>query len=70
MCLAEKKASDADQREDKIDFEIVTLLQTETYALDDLVNAIATGTDNECLERIRALLDAGKIKTDGKNYYL
>jgi ATP-dependent DNA helicase RecQ len=70
VCLAEKKANDADQLEDKIDFEIVTLLQTETYALDDMVNAIATGTDNERLERIRALLDAGKIKTDGKNYYL
>ncbi|MNE61548.1 ATP-dependent DNA helicase RecQ [compost metagenome] len=70
VCLAEKKASDADQLEDKIDFEIITLLQTETYALDELVNAIATGADNERLERIRTLLDAGKIKTDGKNYYL
>lgn len=70
VCLAEKKADDADQLEDKIDFEIATLLQVEMHTIDTLVSAIATGTENERLERIRALLDAGKIKTDGKNYYL
>jgi ATP-dependent DNA helicase RecQ len=70
VCLAEKKADDADQLEDKIDFELITLLQSEMYALDVLINAVVTGTENERLDRIRALLDAGKIKTDGKNYYL
>ncbi len=30
------------------------------------VNAIKVGAENEILDRIRELLDAGKIKTDGK----
>ncbi|WP_316810205.1 RecQ family ATP-dependent DNA helicase [Pedobacter heparinus] len=70
VCLAEKKLDDAAVLDDKIDFEIVSLLQSGTYALDVLISTVATGTENERLERIRELLDAGKIKTDGKNYYL
>lgn len=70
VCLAEKKADDAAMLNDKLDFEIVTLLQSESYLLDVLVNAVTAGTENERLGRIRELLDAGKIKTDGKNYYL
>jgi len=70
ICLAEKKADDLDQLSDMIDFEIVTLLQSQGHVLDDLVNAIKAGAENEKLNRIRELLDAGKIKTDGKNYYL
>ncbi|MGY4384293.1 ATP-dependent DNA helicase RecQ [Pedobacter sp. UYP24] len=70
VCLAEKKADDYEQLEDRIDFEIATLLQTQPYALDDLVTQIAAGTEQERLDRIRVLLDAGKIKTDSKNYYL
>lgn len=70
VCLAEKKTSDADELEDKIDFELATLLQVEMHTLDSLVTAITAGTEHERLERIRILLDAGKIKTDGKNYYL
>lgn len=70
VCLAEKKTDDADQLEDKIDFGIITLLQTDMHTLDVLVPALTAGTETERLERIRILLDAGKIKTDGKNYYL
>jgi ATP-dependent DNA helicase RecQ len=70
VCLAEKKADDLDVLEDRIDFEIVTLLQTEAQDLDKLIPALKTGSETDRLDRIRALLDAGKIKTDGKNYYL
>jgi len=70
ICLAEKKNEDLAELDDKIDFEIATLLQTGPHALDELVIAIKTGSDNEKLNQIRELLDAGKIKTDGKNYYL
>lgn len=70
VCLAEKKVSDADELEDKIDFELITLLQVEMHTLDSLVTAVTVGTEQERLERIRMLLDAAKIKTDGKNYYL
>lgn len=70
ICLAEKKADDLDQLSDTIDFEIVTLLQSNSHDLAELVAGIKVGTENEKLNRIRELLDAGKIKTDGKNYYL
>ncbi|MDO7743708.1 MAG: RecQ family zinc-binding domain-containing protein, partial [Pedobacter sp.] len=70
ICLAEKKNENLAELNDKIDFEIATLLQTGPHALDELVTAIKTGSDNEKLNQIRELLDAGKIKTDGKNYYL
>jgi ATP-dependent DNA helicase RecQ len=70
VCLAEKKVDDYEQLNDRIDYEIAALLQSQSYALADLVNEITLGTDQERLERIRELLDAGKIKTDSKNYYL
>lgn len=70
ICLAEKKSEDRAELSDKIDFEIATLLQTVNRTLDELVTEIRTGSDQERLNRIRLLLDAGKIKTDGKNYYL
>lgn len=70
ICLAEKKLEEAAQLKDKIDFEIVTLLQSEHYSLDNLVNGIETGNENEKIDRIRELLDAGKIKSDGRKYYL
>ncbi|WP_442587943.1 RecQ family ATP-dependent DNA helicase [Pedobacter sp. AW31-3R] len=70
VCLAEKRNEDMALMSDQIDFEIATLLQTGPNSLADLVKEIQTGTDTEKLNRIRELLDAGKIKTDGKNYYL
>ena len=70
VCLAEKKADDYEQLDDRIDYEIATLLQNQSFALADLVNEINIGTEQERLGRIRVLLDAGKIKTDSKNYYL
>jgi ATP-dependent DNA helicase RecQ len=70
ICLAAKRNEDRAELTDKIDFEIATLLQTHNHSLDDLVTEIKTGSDQEKLNQIRRLLDAGKIKTDGKNYYL
>jgi ATP-dependent DNA helicase RecQ len=70
VCLAERKVEDDGVLPDRIDFEIVTLLQSEAYVLSDLIPALKSGTEAEKLQRIAELLDAGKIKTDGKNYYL
>lgn len=70
VCLAERKLIDAAQVNDKIDFEIATLLQSQHYNLDDLVSHIHSGSETQKIERIRELLDAGKIKYDGKKYYL
>jgi ATP-dependent DNA helicase RecQ len=70
ICLAERKLEDKDQLKDKIDFEITTLLQGQHYSLDELVIKINSGTDMEKINRIRELLDAGKLKSDGKKYYM
>ncbi len=70
VCLEDKKNDDAEQFTDQIDFEIATLLQSQSYALPGLLNSIKKGSESDKIERIRELLDAGKIKTDGKNYYL
>lgn len=69
-CLAEKKVEEKNQLHDKIDFEIADSLQSQHLDLDELVTNITTGNENEKIDRIRELLDAGKIKTDGKKYYL
>jgi ATP-dependent DNA helicase RecQ len=70
VCLAEKKADDNDQLGDRIDYEIASLLQNQSHSLVNLVNELTIGTEQERINRIRTLLDAGKIKTDSKNYYL
>jgi ATP-dependent DNA helicase RecQ len=70
VCLAEKRAENESQMADEIDFEIISLLQQQSLNLDDLVTTMKTGTENERIDSIRELLDAGKIKTDGKKYYL
>lgn len=70
VCLAERKLEEQDQLADKIDFEIRNLLQGKHMALDELVSHIHTGNDADKAERIRELLDAGKIKSDGVKFYL
>lgn len=70
ICLAEKRELEAEELVQKIEFEIATLLQVSAYSLTDLVAALRSGTESDKLKQIRELLDAGKIKTDGKNYYL
>jgi len=70
VCLEDKKNDDSEQFADQIDFEIATLLQSQSYTLPGLVNSIQNGSEGDKIARIRELLDAGRIKTDGKNYYL
>jgi ATP-dependent DNA helicase RecQ len=70
VCLAEKRAENQSQMEEEIEFEIVSLLQQQPLSLDDLVINIKNGAEAERIDAIRELLDAGKIKTDGKKYYL
>ncbi len=70
VCLAERKIEDATLITDKIDFQITTLLHQQHYNLGDFVALIQAGSEAQKIERIRELLDAGKIKSDGKNYYI
>ncbi|SFH03178.1 RecQ family ATP-dependent DNA helicase [Pedobacter insulae] len=70
VCLTEKKIADQGQLNDKIDFEIISHLQNQAHHFDDLVLKINVGNQRERIERIRDLLDAGKIKSDGNRYYV
>jgi ATP-dependent DNA helicase RecQ len=70
ICVAEKRKEDFDVLEERIAFEIATILHADLHTLDELVAAIKSGTDADKLTMIRNLLDNGKIKFDGKNYYL
>ncbi|MGQ7855719.1 RecQ family ATP-dependent DNA helicase [Pedobacter sp. WC2501] len=70
VCLAEKRAENQNQVGEEIEFEIISLLQKQALSLDDLATNIKNGTEAERIDAIRELLDAGKIKTDGKKYYL
>lgn len=70
VCLAEKRAENHHSLREEIDYEIISLLQQQPLSLDDLVTHIKNGTEGERIDTIRELLDTGKIKTDGKKYYL
>ncbi|MFD2585243.1 ATP-dependent DNA helicase RecQ [Pedobacter vanadiisoli] len=70
VCLAEKRAENQGKTREEIEFEIFSLLQQQPLSLDDLVINIKNGTGTERIDAIRELLDAGKIKTDGRKYYI
>ncbi|TDG35826.1 RecQ family ATP-dependent DNA helicase [Pedobacter changchengzhani] len=70
VCLAEKRIEDSGELSGRIDFEVISLLQKQHFDLDDLVQSLKIGTEENRIDAIRELLDAGKIKTDGKKYYL
>jgi ATP-dependent DNA helicase RecQ len=69
VCIAEKRNENQKDVLDILYFEIISALQKQALNLDDLMLGVK-GSENLKLQAIRELLDAGKIKTDGKNYYL
>jgi len=70
VCLEEKRKRNASEIGENITNEIVQLLSAANYTIGVLVTTLKFGTEKEKIETIRTLLDAGKIKTDGENYYL
>lgn len=70
ICLAEKRRKNADEIYENITNEIVQLLSGDNYSIDELIRSLKFGNEKERITTIRQLLDAGKIKTDGENYYL
>lgn len=70
VCLAERKKEELDLLIDLIDFEVVNLLNSKPLDIDELVKGLSKGNVQQRIERIRELLDAGKVKSDGKLYYL
>jgi ATP-dependent DNA helicase RecQ len=70
VCQEERRKKNADEIFDDITNEIVQLLSTASHTIDELIRSLKLGTEKEKIQTIRLLLDAGKIKTDGENYYL
>jgi ATP-dependent DNA helicase RecQ len=70
VCLEERRQKNAEEIFDDITTEIVQLLSTSAHTIDSLITAIRLGNEKEKIQTIRLLLDAGKIKTDGANYYM
>lgn len=70
VCLAANKVADEAMLNDKIDYQIIELLQENHLSSSDLVAGITTGNEQQKIARIRELLDVGKIKSDGLKLYL
>jgi ATP-dependent DNA helicase RecQ len=70
VCLEEKRREKEIYLEDTIASEIISVLSDKHLSLDELVASISSGSEKERVEVLRSLLDAGKVKTDGENYYV
>jgi ATP-dependent DNA helicase RecQ len=70
VCIEEKRQKSADEIYEDITNEIVQLLSTRVYNIEDLITSLKLGNEKEKINTIRLLLDAGKLKTDGEHYYL
>jgi ATP-dependent DNA helicase RecQ len=70
VCIEEKRQKSADEIYEDITNEIVQLLSTRIYNIEDLITSLKMGNEKEKISTIRLLLDAGKLKTDGEHYYL
>ncbi|MBL4679000.1 MAG: RecQ family ATP-dependent DNA helicase [Mucilaginibacter sp.] len=70
VCLEERRLRNAGEIVDDLTNEIAQLLSSRPHTIADLIPALKFGTEREKIQTLRLLLDAGKIKTDGENYYL
>lgn len=69
VCINEKRQNRFANIEDAITNEIIQALSAQNLSLDELIKQVS-GQEKEKLDIIRKLLDAGKMKTDGEQYYL
>lgn len=70
VCLENKKASKKAGNSDEIVKSILNELSKKPLHLSQLIESLHNGNDNEKLNSIRMLLDAGTIKVNGEYYYL
>ena len=70
VCLENKKASKKAGISDEIIKSILNELSNKPLHLSQLIESLHNGNDNEKLNCIRMLLDAGTIKVNGEYYYL
>ena len=70
VCIEERKQRSQHDLQDEIMAEIIELLASNHFTIDQIISSLKQGNENERIEVFRNLLDAGKIKTDGERYYL
>ena len=70
VCLENKKASKKAGNSDELVKSILNELSKKPLHLSQLIESLHNGNDNEKLNIIRILLDAGTIKVNGEYYYL
>jgi len=70
VCIAERKHADKEFAAGQISYEILELLAAQHLTADELLAAIPLGSEQEKIDALRNLLDAGKVKSDGLKYYL
>lgn len=67
VCIAEKKTT---LTKEKITAYIFQLLSDKKLSINELIENIKTGTEQDKLQTIRVLIDAGDIKKTGEFYHL
>jgi len=70
VCVAEKKREGKQNLFEQISYEILELLASNHLSIDELIERIPLGSEQEKVKIFRDMLDSGKIKTDGERYYL
>lgn len=70
VCIAEKKRLKVNSYMEMLDFELITLLQSGRKNYEEIVAGIKDISEEKIINRLKDLLEAGKIKTDGIWYYL
>ncbi len=69
-CISQKKSSQNDQIEAKINEEIESILKSEKLRLETLIHKLKFGSEAQQLKQFRYLLDAGLIHQDGDEFYI
>ncbi|WP_134088660.1 ATP-dependent DNA helicase RecQ [Olivibacter sp. XZL3] len=69
-CLRKQKKSKEEEIEDRLVTEIANILANGPLSLDELVDGLQTGEEDDRVACIRSLVDAGKIKFNRDKYYL
>ncbi|MEE1885532.1 RecQ family ATP-dependent DNA helicase [Pedobacter flavus] len=70
VCIAEKKRLKVNSYMEMLDYELITLLQSGRKNYEEIVEGIKDISEEKIINRLKDLLEAGKIKTDGIWYYL
>ena len=70
VCIQEKKAKNAELLLEEISLAILERLAGTHLTIDEIISQISLGSENQRIDVLRNLLDAGMIKSDGTRYYV